>query len=384
MTQHQVLEGCLSQMKMLERVKYFPRQLLNADDMKADQDYFRNKLRRHNRYLHGWGSVCGLEIVSAATEELPWRVIISEGYALGPCGNEIYFPEAVFLDLASCGPGAMTDPCDPGFLRMPGSATGEQVFVAIKYAECLAKPVRTMPTGCGCEEDACEYSRIRDSFQIECLTELPPSHEPLPGPMLCELVEGKQLPACPPCPTDPWVVLAQITLPASPSANITNTNIDNFTFRRQVFSTAVLQEQLIKCCCKPPRPKPAKVIRIDPPDGAEFRNDRPSSITIEFDKFIRSNTLSAISVTVTEGSVTKEVSGDIPELGIADGKTKSVTFKPSEAFSESVRGSVFKITVPGDGADAIVDVDGLVLDGNKDGSPGGNFVSQFTTFKIIQ
>jgi hypothetical protein len=44
----------------LERVKYFSRQLLTADDMTADQDYFRNKMRRHNRYLHGWGVVCGM------------------------------------------------------------------------------------------------------------------------------------------------------------------------------------------------------------------------------------------------------------------------------------------------------------------------------------
>jgi len=43
-------------------VNYFPRQLLTADDMTADQQYFLNKLRRHNRYLHGWGVVCGLEI----------------------------------------------------------------------------------------------------------------------------------------------------------------------------------------------------------------------------------------------------------------------------------------------------------------------------------
>ncbi len=250
MTQHQTLEGCLSEMKMLERVKYFPRQLLTADDMKADQEYFLNKLRRHNRYLHGWGTVCGLEVLSAATKELPWRVEITAGYALGPKGDEIYVQESVFLDLARCGPDTVTDPCDPDFLHTSGPATGEQLFVAIKYAECLAKPVQAMPAGCGCEEDACEYSRIRDSFQIECLTELPPSHEHPPGPMLCDLIVGKPFPACPPCPSEPWVVLAQVTLPASPSADIEGGSIDNFTYRRQVFSTAMLQEQLIKCCCK--------------------------------------------------------------------------------------------------------------------------------------
>jgi hypothetical protein len=68
----------------LERVKYFPRQLLTADDMTADQEYFRNKLRRHNRYLHGWGVVCGMEVSVAPTVIQPWQVQIGSGYAVGP------------------------------------------------------------------------------------------------------------------------------------------------------------------------------------------------------------------------------------------------------------------------------------------------------------
>jgi hypothetical protein len=118
-----------------------------------------------------------------------------------------------------------------------------------------------MPAGCACEEEACEYSRIRDSFQIECLTELPPSHEPQPGsPNLCDFIEGKLLPRCPPCPSDPWVVLAHVTLPESPAGNIADSNIDNFV-RRQVFSIAILQEQLIACCCDE-KPRPIPLLKV--------------------------------------------------------------------------------------------------------------------------
>lgn len=251
----QLLDCSQPALVKLERVHYFPRQLLTADDLTADSEYFRTKLRRHNRFLHGWGTVCGLAVSPASTPELPWRVSIGDGYALGPYGDEIYVAEPVFLDLARCGPGAVTDPCAPGQLHTPGSATGGTIFVAIKYAECLARPVRAMPAGCACEEEACEYSRIRDSFQIECLTELPPSHQPPPGASLCDLIADKQLPLCPPCPAEPWIVLAQVTLPASPTTNIADNNIDNFTFRHQVFSTSVLQQQLIKCCCKEPEPE---------------------------------------------------------------------------------------------------------------------------------
>ena len=393
MSQHQTLEGCLSEMKMLERVKYFPRQLLTADDMKADQKFVRNKLQRHNFYMHGWGTVCGLEVSAAHSQEFPWRVKIGEGYALGPYGDEIYLAEAVFLDLARCGPDTVTDPCDPGFLRTPGSATGDQLFIAIKYAECLAKPVRAMPSGCSCEEEVCEYSRIRDSFQIECLTELPPSHEPPPGPMLCDLVTGKQLPVCPPCPAEPWVVLAQITLPASPSSDIENSNIDNFTFRRQIFSTGVLQEQLIKCCCVPPRPKPVTVLTIQPGREAEFilraaggpSDEVPPSIVIEFNKDLLADTVEpAVHVTKFiigrtepepfQGSVTYE-------------DTKRIArFTPDQPFGGDVPAgppTQYTVTVRGDEPNPIRDVDDLALDGDNDSTPGGDFVSFFTIRQTV-
>jgi uncharacterized repeat protein (TIGR01451 family) len=195
--------------------------------------------------------------VAAPTAALPWQVEIGAGYALGPYGDEIFVAAPVSLDLAQCGPGTVTDPCEPDLLHATGSAEGGRLFVTIKYAECLARPVRAMPAGCGCEEVACEYSRIRDSFQLECLTELPPSHQPPPlHPLLCDLINGRILAPCPPCPAEPWVVLAQVTLPASPETAIADSNLDNVTIRRQIFSTAVLQEQLIACCCER-RPLPA-------------------------------------------------------------------------------------------------------------------------------
>lgn len=233
----------------LQRVRYFQRQLLTADDMVTDQDYFRQKLRRHNRFLHGWGVVCGLGVVPDPEPLAPWRVFVEPGYALGPQGDEIFVGAGVSIDLAECGPGATTDPCDPAVLHPGTSDQGSEVFLAIRYAECVANPVRALPAGCGCEEEICEYSRICDSFQVECLEELPPSHAPQPDPAtLCDILAGNQVVPCLPCPTEPWIVLARIALPASPLNEITEAMIENAA-RRQIFSTAVLQEQLIACCC---------------------------------------------------------------------------------------------------------------------------------------
>jgi hypothetical protein len=44
------------------RLQYFYGQVLSAQDFQKEQDYFREKLKLHNRCLHGYGVVCGLKI----------------------------------------------------------------------------------------------------------------------------------------------------------------------------------------------------------------------------------------------------------------------------------------------------------------------------------
>src|SRR5580698_6547765 len=105
----------------LERVNFFTRQLLTVDDMTTERDYFLQKLRRHNRFMHGWGVVCGLQVTAAPVAGAAWRVQVGPGYALGPYGDEIFVGEAVYFDLAACLSGGATDPCEPG-LVMPGQA----------------------------------------------------------------------------------------------------------------------------------------------------------------------------------------------------------------------------------------------------------------------
>ena len=247
----------------LERVRWFPRMLITVGEMDTEHAYFREKLRRHNRYLHGWGVVCGLEATAAPREGSPWCVHVSEGYALGPYGDEIYVPApGVDLDLANCGPGAATDPCEPdAFARMREPTGGQTLYVAIKFAECLSHPVRAMPPGCGCEEELCEYSRVRDSYEIGCLTDLPLQPKAF---SLCDFFKGTKVPACLPCPTEPWVVLARVTLPRIQRDDV---KIDNFV-RRQIFSTAMLQEAMEWCCCvNQPQPEEKPDLVVDDLSG---------------------------------------------------------------------------------------------------------------------
>jgi hypothetical protein len=249
-----------------------------------------------------------------------------------------------------------------------------------------------MPAGCACEEEACEYSRIRDSFQIECLVELPPSHQPKPSdPLLCDLINGKRLPQCPPCPAEPWVVLAKVTLPESLSIDITDSKIDNITFRRQIYSTALLQEQLIACCCRErPQQVPAKVIRVAPHDGEEFDTGEgnlprpPAFIEIFFDKSLQGATVDGNTVRVGRSVNGGPVEPWPPDTVAYDEATRSARFTPQQPFgTDPPAMRSYTLTLFGDGTDPILDVDGLLLDGNGDGSPGGNFTSTFTVVHIL-
>ena len=57
-----------------ERPRYYGRQLITADDLTLEQDYFRDKLRRHNRLLHGWGVVCGAQVFPSAQSQSAERL----------------------------------------------------------------------------------------------------------------------------------------------------------------------------------------------------------------------------------------------------------------------------------------------------------------------
>src|SRR5262245_10638942 len=98
---------CCTDRITLERPRYFPRQLVTPADLNLEAAYFRDRLRRHNRLLHGWGVVCGALVCvvpkSDGTGNEPWKVKVQPGYALGPCGDEIVIDCAATISLQSQG-----------------------------------------------------------------------------------------------------------------------------------------------------------------------------------------------------------------------------------------------------------------------------------------
>ena len=108
MKHHVAPKPACAPVPQFERLNFFYGQMLSAADFRSEQDYFREKIKLHNRCLHGWGVVCGLEVEPApvdpccvpATEEEKKRICrelekiedqiaeIAEKLAAGPSDEE--------------------------------------------------------------------------------------------------------------------------------------------------------------------------------------------------------------------------------------------------------------------------------------------------------
>ena len=133
----------------LERVNYFQGQLLSSSDLRAEQEYFSTRSRLHNRYLHGWGVVSGLEVTTAGSSD----VVVEPGVAIDCAGNEIHMSAAVTLKIPE---------------------TADAHFVVLQYAESLTSlvPATLGPTLADSLEPT--FARIREGFLID-IVDVPPA-----------------------------------------------------------------------------------------------------------------------------------------------------------------------------------------------------------------
>lgn len=140
----------------LERVNYVTGQLLTASDLKAEQEYFLARLRRHNRQLHGWGVVRGLTVRTASSSE----IIIEPGIAIDCAGNDIHVCTRLRYKI-------------PKKLRMH--------FVVLEYAETAISPVPIVSEAPGVAEEVF-FARIQEGFRVDIVDSDPTSGHPSKGP----------------------------------------------------------------------------------------------------------------------------------------------------------------------------------------------------------
>ena len=328
----------------LQRVNYFSGQLITANDMTVEQEYRLEKLHRHNRLLHGWGVVCGCSVKPNPSADKPWQVRVCPGYVITPHGNEIYIGEPVDFDLAGDsrqrqGPCASPSPCMPA---TAGSQPGTKVYLAVCHTGCPARPVPMQPVGCACDEASCEYSRIRDTFELVRLSRCPESYRPMTPVDICTTT----IPTCPPCTHDGCVVLAAVTLPDSGATPIRQ---DDISYD-------------ISGCY----PSVAQVTQF-----AEV-GVSVSRITVTFNKRLKAETVntSTFLVSFQDSAGAHDVQGAVHY----DDCSKLVTFIPAQG---PLPPAIYNVTLVGTGSSPMLDIDGLAIDGDGDGTAGGNYTNQF-------
>ena len=114
-----------------ERNRYFYGKLLSVDDFDAEQRYMNDKRRMLNRFLHGTGVVCGLQVVEVDDV----TVSLEMGLALDFSGREIVVEKPVTKKLSSI----------EGFSQY-ARESGERrdLYLCIAYDEQLEEPVHNI------------------------------------------------------------------------------------------------------------------------------------------------------------------------------------------------------------------------------------------------
>jgi hypothetical protein len=137
------------------RPRFFPGQLLTDDDLNRLMKYLTGKNRLHNRYLHGWGVACGLEVVCDPCDAKQVRV--RTGYALAPCGDDIVLCDEQAVDICAlideCTPPRRTV-CDPPYDRPPADCRrgNDRWVLAVCYDE---RPSRGLTALLGAADSRC-------------------------------------------------------------------------------------------------------------------------------------------------------------------------------------------------------------------------------------
>jgi hypothetical protein len=121
----------------LRRPDFFSGKLPDAATLQREQEYQREKLRRHVLAVHGYGIVCGLGVsVDATSNPGDPRVVVAPGVAVDSLGEE---------------------PALPRGASFATPKEGNETYVALRFWE-HPWPTSASEAGhqdCGCIEEAC-------------------------------------------------------------------------------------------------------------------------------------------------------------------------------------------------------------------------------------
>lgn len=145
-----------------ERNRYFTGKYMTARDLQAEQGYFVGRHRFHQRVLHGWGIVAGLDVVPHPNREcaLNGWVVVTPGVAVDCYGREVVVYEptplllpAVFPDDVACGAEETKrkwDKTREAYFPDPPPQANTKYLLVVKYTESCVENVPVFADADGC------------------------------------------------------------------------------------------------------------------------------------------------------------------------------------------------------------------------------------------
>jgi len=144
-----------------ERNRYFDGKFMTARDFRADPDYLLSHQRLHHRMLHGWGIVCGLNVIRHPNPRCPRWIVVTSGIAIDCCGRELILERDTPLQL----PPREDDASGSG----PADAGGpvdEPLLVIVRYVEHAVEKIPVLFHEGGCDPTRNEANRIREAADL--------------------------------------------------------------------------------------------------------------------------------------------------------------------------------------------------------------------------
>lgn len=162
----------------LARNTLFEGKPMSAKDFLDEQRYFMGKHTRHNQFLHGWGTACGLKVHEHPNPACRDQyVVVEPGYAIDCCGREIIVGAPAMVDLAALFLDAWRQ--RTGRDGAPEDGATHRVSLTLRHVECPTEPVPAVFNGCGSKQD-CLPGKIVDAYEFGVALDRPVS-EPMLG-----------------------------------------------------------------------------------------------------------------------------------------------------------------------------------------------------------
>ncbi|HUE23347.1 MAG TPA: hypothetical protein VMQ86_16795 [Bryobacteraceae bacterium] len=281
----------LQKLDPLKRVNYTFGLVLGVEEFLQSDAYFLAKHHLENRLLHGYGTVCGLDVIGQNSPQV--EVQVTPGWAIVPKGHTVYVSQLMCVQVNQWLTANLT--ALQAVFTGPAPAS-LKLCVVLCSRECKTDVVPIPGEPCQTQTSSMAPSRIADSFELKlCLDPdvspplgSPPSGSPPSGASgsssLCEfrpapeehgvLAFARLLSEIQASPAGPFLTLAQLKqlvrglIPPSASPALASPPsgppyyvplADAHRFRRAAFRTWITEvrpflgsAQGVGPCCPPP------------------------------------------------------------------------------------------------------------------------------------